>query len=307
MGCALDNQGIAHVVFGLQSDSGSPTAGYFRPYTQGVVYWNEHMGELDPTLDPDILWTNHQLVGWVKDTMVFYPPSGVTLGYYYTSLTDQPALVIDKDNKVFLSFAGATTLVDPNSYTLRHLFGRDGVISGDTILWHNDTLVDITGDWIQYNFAECYYPSASPTSDNAYTYYLFQKDDYGGSYVKGLNISGYNGQTSPDDNSLTLIKWQKPIWTGVNEKTEKPTFSISQNYPNPVSGMTTVKVYIQNPGDLSLKVTNLTGQTLMTMEKTNVLAGLQVFNIDASQLTSGIYFYTVKQGDKSITKKMIVQ
>jgi Secretion system C-terminal sorting domain len=64
---------------------------------------------------------------------------------------------------------------------------------------------------------------------------------------------------------------------------------------------------MQNSGDLSLKVTNLTGQTLMSMEKTNVHAGVNEFVIDANQLSSGIYFYTVKQGDKSITKKMIVQ
>ena len=45
----------------------------------------------------------------------------------------------------------------------------------------------------------------------------------------------------------------------------------------------------------------------MNMEKTNVLPGVSQFVIDASQLSSGVYFYTVKQGDKSITKKMIVQ
>ncbi len=307
MAIALDNQGIAHVVFGLQSDSGSPTAGYFRPYTEGIVYWNENMAQLDPSLDPDILFANGQYVAWVKDTMVFYPPSGVTLAYYYTSLTSNPDLVIDQYNKVFLSWAGATLLVDPNNYTLRHLFGRDGVITpaGD-ILWHNDTLVDLTGDWIQYNFAECFYPSASPTSD-ANVYILFQRDDYGGGYLKGLNISGYSGQTSPSDNFITLLKWEKPIWVGVNEKHEKPTFSIGQNFPNPVNGLTSVNAYLQNGGDLSLKVTNLTGQTLLSLEKSNVFPGVSKFVIDASQLSSGIYFYTVKQGDKSITKKMIVQ
>jgi hypothetical protein len=239
--------------------------------------------------------------------MVFYPPSGVTLAAYYGSLTSNPELVIDKDNKVFLSWAGATLLVDPNNYTLRHLFGRDGVITtAGGILWHNDTLVDITADWIQYNFAECMYPSASPTSD-ANVYILFQRDDYGGSYVKGVTISGYAGQTSPDDNSITLIKWTKPIWDGISEKHATPTFSVGQNFPNPVTGLTSVNVYLQNSGDLSLKVTNLTGQTLMSLQKSNVLAGVSQFVIDASQLSSGIYFYTVKQGDKSITKKMIVQ
>ena len=71
--------------------------------------------------------------------------------------------------------------------------------------------------------------------------------------------------------------------------------------------MTSVNVYMQNGGNLSLKVTNITGQTIMNMEKSNVLAGVSKFVVDGSQLTSGIYFYTVTLGDKSITKKMIVQ
>ncbi len=210
--------------------------------------------------------------------------------------------------KLFLSWAGETTLVDPNNYTLRHVFGRDGVISGDTVMWHNDTLVDITGDWLQYNFAECMFPSASPTSDDYFVYILFQADDYGGSYVKSTTGgSSYAGQNQPDNNYMTLIKWEKPLWVGTSEKHEKPTFSVGQNFPNPVNGLTRVNAYLQNPGDLSLKVTDLTGQTLMNMEKTNVLPGVSQFVIDASQLPSGVYFYTVKQGDKSITKKMIVQ
>jgi hypothetical protein len=125
--------------------------------------------------------------------------------------------------------------------------------------------------------------------------------------MKGYSVSGYAGQTTPDDNDFILLKWQKPIWTGVNEKNEKPTFSVGQNIPNPVNGLTKVNVYLQNPGDLSLRVTNLTGQTLMNMEKTNVLPGVSQFIIDGSKLSSGVYFYTVKQGDAQVTKKMIVQ
>jgi hypothetical protein len=308
MSLAMDKSGLVHLVFGLQADSGSPTAGYYRPYTQGIVYWNENMPQLRQDLNPDSLFAHGQYVAWVKDTNVFYPPSGVTLAAYYTSLTSNPELVIDNNNKVFLSWAGATLLVDPNNYTLRHIFGRDGVITpAGNILWQQDTLLDITGDWIQYNFAECFYPSASPTTDESYIYILFQRDDYGGSYVKGVNISGYAGQTSPDDNSMTVIKWMKPIWEGNGEKQAKPTFSVGQNIPNPVNGLTKVNVYLQNPGDLSLKVTNLTGQTLMSMGKTNVLPGVSEFLIDGSQFAPGVYFYTVQQGDQKITKKMVVQ
>jgi hypothetical protein len=308
MSLSMDKSGLVHLVFGLQSDSGSPTAGYYRPYTEGIVYWNENMPQLRQDLNPDSLFANGQYVAWVKDTMVFYPPSGVTLAAYYTSLTSNPDLVIDDHNKVHLSWAGATLLVDPNNYTLRHLFGRDGVITpSGNILWHQDTLVDITGDWIQYNFAECMYPSASPATDHQYVYILFQKDDYGGSYVKSINVPGYAGQTSPDDNSMTVIKWSYPIWLGTNVDHEKPTFSVGQNIPNPVTGFTKVNVYLQNPGALSLKVTNITGQVQMNMEKNNVLPGVSEFIIDGSRLAAGVYFYTVQQGEQRITKKMIVE
>jgi len=303
---SLDNQGMAHVVFGLSQDSGSPTAGYYNIIAEGIAYWNENMPQLDQSLDPNILLANHQYVAWVKDQNVFNLPI-TQFTYWFTSLTSNPQLVIDKANKVFLIWAGATSLVDPNNYNLRHIYGRDGVLSGDTVLWLNDTLVDLTGDWIQYNFAECMFPSASPTSD-AYVYILFQRDDYGGSYVKGMNFTGtWQGQTSPDDNFMTVIKWQKPFWFGINEKHEKPTFSVGQNFPNPVNGLTKVNVYLQNAGDLSLKVANLTGQTLKSMEKKNVLPGVSQFVIDGSQLAPGVYFYSVKQGDQSITKKMVVQ
>jgi hypothetical protein len=301
---AFDNQGVAHIVFGLMQDSGSYLANYIRPFTQGIVYWNEHMSQLRQDLNPDSLFANGQYVAWVKDTNVFH------LNYnnfvdWFVSLTSYPDLVIDNDNKIFLIWAGATTLLDSNDYNLRHIFGRDGLITpSGNVLWHNDTLVDITGDWNQYHSSECMYPSASPTSDG-YVYILFQKDGYGGSYVKMGQY--YDGQDFPDNNYMTLIKWEKPVWLGENEKNEKPAFSVSQNFPNPFDGITKINVYLQDKGDLSLTITNLTGQPMMRMEKTNVFAGVTEFVIDGSQLSPGVYFYTVKQGDKSITKKMVVE
>ena len=305
---ALDNQGFAHVVFGLQYDSAPGTGTfYYNRTANGIAYWNEHMTMMDQSLDWNILASHHQIGGFLKDTNAAYWPIGNMTMFNGMSLTSFPQLVIDNRDKIFLIFAGATTLADANGNNLRHIFGRDGTLSGDTVKWSNDTIVDITGDWIQYNFSECMYPSVSRTTDPNNVYILFQKDDYGGSYVQGVGASGWIGQSTPSDNFITLLKWQKPIMVSVNDKHEKPTFSIGQNYPNPAAGLTKVNVYMQNSGDLSLKVTNLTGQTLMSMEKTNILAGVNEFVIDASKLSSGIYFYTVKQGDKSITKKMIVQ
>lgn len=308
-GCSaiqLDNQGMAHVIFGLAHDSGTNTAWYYNIYENGLVYWDESQPQLRQDMNPDSLFATGNLVGWVKDTNVFHLPVA-QMAYWYVSLSSFPTMAIDNHNKVFIAFAGATTLVDANNFNLRHVFGRDGVVTPTgTVSWQEDTLVDLTGDWIQYNFAECMYPFMSPTTDAKNVYILFQKDDFGGSFVKSTN-TGYQGQTSPDDNFMTMLTWAKPVWVGNTEKQEKPTFSVAQNFPNPVNGITRVNVYLQNPGTISFKVTNLTGQTLMNMEKSDVQPGVSQFVVDGSSLSSGIYFYTVSQGDKSITKKMIVQ
>jgi len=306
---ALDNQGMAHVVFGLTYDSGTNTAWYYNILAQGIVYWNESKPQLRQDLDPDSLFASGNLVGWVQDTNVFsLPTSQIT--YWGASLTAFPALVIDKCNKLFLVFAGATTLIDPNNFNFRHLYGRRGYINGGNINWEADTLFDITGDWIQYNFFECMYPSVSPESDPYKIYILFQKDEYAGSYVKSTLATGaWQGQSSPDDNSIVVITWFRyfPCITDVDVKQQKITFSVDQNVPNPFDGFTEVNVNHQYAGDISLKVTNITGQTLTTQEKKNVLPGVSKFVIDGRGLSPGVYFYTVQQGNQKITKKMIVE
>jgi hypothetical protein len=299
----LDNQGFAHVACSFNQDSAYGVSNhYYNRLAYGIIYWNEHMPQLDQGLDPNTLFANHQWIGWLKDTNVLtWPLANLTITG--GSLTRHPQLVIDNRDKIFLVYDGATTLADVDGNNFHHIFGRDGTLSGDTVLWSNDTLVDITSDYLQYNFSECVYPCVSPTTEQNYVYILFQKDDYAGQWVTNLSP----GQTAPTDNSIVLLKWQKPVIEGINDKHEQPTFSVGQNYPNPAIGLTKVNVYMQNSGGLSLKVTNLTGQTLMTIENKNVHAGVNEFIIDASQLPSGIYFYMVNQGNQSITKKMIVQ
>ena len=301
----LDNTGIAHVACNWAFDSAYNASGnYYNRQEYGIIYWNEHMAQLRQDCDWDSLYKSHQMIAWLKDTNVLTIP--LTNLTESGPLTRQPQLVIDNNNKIFLVYAGATTLTDPSGNNFTHIFGRDGTLSADTVLWSNDTLVDITSDFLQFYFSECTFPSVSPTTDATNVYILFQKDDYAGSYVQSIGAT-IVGQSSPDSNYMVLHQWTKPINVGIQEQNAKPALTVGQNFPNPVDGMTKVNVYLMNSGDLSLKVTNLTGQTLMNMEKSNVQPGVNQFVIDASQLSAGVYFYTVKQGNKSITKKMIVE
>ena len=224
---ALDNEGMAHIVFGLQSDSGTNVPGsvatYWRPFTQGVVYWNEYMPALRQDLDPDSLEAHGQLIGWIPDTNVFYQPA-TSLAHYYNSMTGNPSIHIDNNNEIIVVWAGVTMLLDPSGYMLRHIFSRlglvetGGVVFWDGSFWQNR---DLTSDFL-YNFAECMYPDISPNSTysggmgNGEYFVLFQADDIAGSYVKGTGIAGYQGQTSVSDNFMTMVKDSKLWYEGID-------------------------------------------------------------------------------------------
>ncbi len=308
MAVQLDLEGMAHVAMGLQMGSGDVAGGkYWVPYTPGVLYWNEYMPPYPAVLDPAIMQTEGTLIGTIPDSSIINSTSPL-LAHYYCSMTSNPGITIDADNNLLVIWSGVTPLVDPNNYFLRHIFERTAWIQPDhSIIWTAPT-TDLTSDFLQYNWTECMYCDIAANSDDK-IYVLFQGDDLAGSYVKGLNIPNYSGQTSVTENNMIVLTPNKAdLYVGIGDKKEvKPSFAVSKNYPNPVIGLTTVNVNIQKPGNLILEVTNLMGQNLITMEKNKSHNRQLPFVIDGSQLASGVYFYTVKFNNESITNKMVVE
>ena len=147
---AMDQTGKVHVAFGLQRAKGDNAGKYWYPFTDGLIYWNEGQAELPQLMDPDTLYNHGNYIGWVQDTNVFYAQT-TELAYYYISLSGMPTIVCDEWNNVFVTWSGVTTLRDPNSYMLRHLFSRASIDGGAT--WRDD-IVDITGDFL-YTWSEC--------------------------------------------------------------------------------------------------------------------------------------------------------
>ncbi len=88
-------------------------------------------------------------------------------------------------------------------------------------------------------------------------------------------------------------------------------FSISQNYPNPFNPSTSIKFAIPVDSEVSLKVFNAIGQEVVELANQVYSAGSYELNFNASNLTSGIYFYslTAKGSDGSSfveTRKMML-
>lgn len=114
--------------------------------------------------------------------------------------------------------------------------------------------------------------------------------------------------TAPTD---TMTNDQKEVESGPMsvqiENGAMPTgYALSQNYPNPFNPSTVINFSVPKSGMVTLKVYNLLGQEVATLVNENLAANSYKVTFDAKNLTSGVYFYTIKAGDFSVSKKMML-
>ena len=83
-------------------------------------------------------------------------------------------------------------------------------------------------------------------------------------------------------------------------------YELSQNYPNPFNPETKINYTVPVSGQVSLKIYDILGNEIATLVNSNKVAGSYSadFNAGSYGLSSGIYFYTLKAGEFSDTKKM---
>jgi hypothetical protein len=82
-------------------------------------------------------------------------------------------------------------------------------------------------------------------------------------------------------------------------------FSVSQNTPNPFSSKTEINFTSPDPTEVELKVFNMLGAVVFT-KSIKAEKGVNAYELDANSFSSGIYVYSLKNGDKTVTKRMIV-
>ncbi len=83
-------------------------------------------------------------------------------------------------------------------------------------------------------------------------------------------------------------------------------FSLSQNYPNPFNPSTTIQYAISSKQLVQLKVYDILGSEVATLVNKEQSAGSYKIDFNASQLSSGVYFYRLSAGSYIQTKKMIL-
>jgi hypothetical protein len=291
----MDKEGVFHVIFGRMRATDDGSGRKYYPGTDGLIYWNSTMPVLNDSLDADILFANGQLLGWVysdgnpNDTIVGIAAYGVGLSSF-------PQITIDNNDYIYAVWSGVTVAnPDPNGKNYRHLWHRYSTTHGMT--W-SDSLDFNAG--LTYIYREFCFPSMVKLKQDDYLRFLYQSADVAGSAVKDATVP-YHDNTIEYRQELRLITGNNDNPTAVNAE------KVSQNMPNPVHGLSVINVRMDHSAPLSLEVYNVAGVKVMTLDKGTVNTGMYTFTVDGSKLQAGIYFYTVKMGDETISKKMIVQ
>ena len=83
-------------------------------------------------------------------------------------------------------------------------------------------------------------------------------------------------------------------------------FSLKQNYPNPFNPNTIINYQLQKFSNVSLKVYDVLGNEVSTLVNQKQNAGSYEVGFNATALSSGIYFYTLKTEGFSETKRMLL-
>jgi len=83
-------------------------------------------------------------------------------------------------------------------------------------------------------------------------------------------------------------------------------YQLSQNYPNPFNPTTKITYQIPDAGFVTIKIYDILGREVATIVNSEKLTGKYDVSFNATNLTSGIYFYKLQAGNFTAIKKLML-
>ncbi len=93
---------------------------------------------------------------------------------------------------------------------------------------------------------------------------------------------------------------------GTIGKEQPADFRLGQNYPNPFNPVTSIEFAVPSRTNVVLTVFSSLGKEIAVLVNREYSSGNYKVNWDASALSSGVYFYTMRAGNFIQTKKLLL-
>ncbi|MBX2821722.1 MAG: DUF1501 domain-containing protein [Rhodothermaceae bacterium] len=129
-------------------------------------------------------------------------------------------------------------------------------------------------------------------------YHTVLQDWFGFSPGRTADVIGEDYQ------SLNFIA--NPIVTSTTPEQPARSFSLSQNFPNPFRGQTTITYELDQPGPAVLRVFDMQGRMVRELASGTQPAGTHSVIFSTDQLPAGTYMYRLTTGHSQETRKMVV-
>ncbi len=139
----------------------------------------------------------------------------------------------------------------------------------------------------------------------------------GGGEMTGANniIMGTVGQAaigvvSGPSNINQIGFWYRPGWilTGIEDESDllPANHWLGQNHPNPFNPVTTIQFGLPEPARVTMKLYDAAGREVRTLVDERMEAGYHRTVVEASGLSSGVYFCRMVSGSFVDTRKMVL-
>ena len=307
----IDNNDNVHCFWGYtevtQRDL-SRDSSVFNPSANKLMHWDEVNGTVDSIAamwDRNNDGTLELEPGTARFTTTFdgngNPVGAARTGS--TTLTTMPSAAIDAAGNIYCVYSAPVEFAatdDRENY--RDVYVTYSTDGGAT--WNGPQ--NLTDNPVKEDVFAC----AAKQADN-FLHIIFQRDEFPGTVLQNNDPAGSNdilyGAIPTSEILADNIGPGRGVGIDPVSNDIAKVFVVSQNYPNPFSNETNVTLYLNQPGTLNLQITNSLGQVVKTTDYDNLQHGTHTLVIDGSDLTPGIYFYTLTINGYAVTKRMQVQ
>ncbi len=245
------------------------------------IYWHNYWGdwEINPVLDYTGTYYANTYTPTASDGIPYATPG---------------VFVWDAANYDFTNMTMEQVTPTPVELTTFAAYVKNGFIE---LNWQTATEVNNYGfeiersqnnTWQKIAFIQGHGNSNSPKE------YSFTDKPNGGSNFK------YRLKQIDTDGKY---EYSPEVEVNINVPTD---FSVKQNFPNPFNPTTKIEFAIPTDNHVQIKVFNVLGMELATLLNEHRQAGTHSVEFDASNLSSGIYFYKIVSGEYSEMRKMIL-
>ncbi len=238
---------------------------------------------------------------------------GINWTTQYSDSTTYTGIFFTSNNTGFISGGNATGghiwKTTNQGDTWDAIYTKDSLII-QGIEFHNGGPVGIAYG-VKIYTGKNFQPFAMRTADNGATWKIqvIQDEHNRPTVTSGCMIDNFNyylgGGTFSEPRIYHTINGGS---TSVNNNTGTAAkeFSLEQNYPNPFNPATSIRYNIPVTGLVSIKIYNGLGKEIVELVNEVKPNGQYEVSFDASNLTSGVYFYKLTTGNFSETKKMLL-